>query len=313
MRILVADNNSLDRIDLVQAIEKLNHNVIESLSRSEILSICRYKCPNLMFIGDKLVNIETIRQIRQLGGHASWNNIIIISEKMEEFEQLKWIEAGVDDILIKPISLFRLKIKINAAVRQFNLKTDVFSVAHSLVVSNRALENIVIQDTLTGVANSNGFEDALEREWFIARKKRLPLSLMHLNVDYFHLYNKIYGVKAGDQVLIKICDLLKNLLSQEYYLARISGPTFALIMPNVDSEEALNLGNKIVLEIQALNIQHLHSGCSDRITMSIGISTVSEDNFNEPWDLTEATDYALYQAKHQGKNKCCFETTKINA
>jgi len=70
-------------------------------------------------------------------------------------------------------------------------------VAHNLVVANRALESLVTQDTLTGIGNSNSFDDAFEKDWFKAKKSATPLTLIMANLDYFKPITKLMGqIKA---------------------------------------------------------------------------------------------------------------------
>jgi len=310
MRVLLADNHIEHRFSLMQSIEKLGHNVEEALAGSDIINQCRLKCPDLLLLASHLAPVPVIRQIRQLGGNAVWNPIVILSETLTEELCLQYAEAGVDDVLLQPVPFGEIALKISTALRHYRFKEDVFSVAHNLVVANRALENVVTQDSLTGVNNSNSFEDMLEREWFRLKKAGLPLALLYVNLDYFQLYNQQYGAEQGDECLKKIAELLKVNLGGQGKLARTAGATFAILLPNTELPEANALAKKLQDDIKALNIPHAYSGCSKQLTVSIGISVVNAHEYTAPWDLTEAADYALYQAKHYGRNRSFFVPAK---
>jgi PleD family two-component response regulator len=58
--------------------------------------------------------------------------------------------------------------------------------------------------------------------------------------------------------------------------------------------------------INDLKIPHKGSGCSDHLTASFGIATTEPGHYTKPWDLKDAADFALFQAKHTGRNKCCL-------
>ncbi len=307
MRILIADQDTEHRQKLVTLIQKWGHTVQEALTGREVVELCRKKCPDLMFVDFTLSGQsgnEIVRQIRQTGGHAVWAPIVLMGKTGSETELVQSVEAGADDFLVKPISDGRLMLKVYSAERHLNLKEEVFKVAHELVVVNRALQNVITQDVLTGISNSNSFEEALEQEWFTAKRLNIPLSLILLNLDSFQAYNQAYGASAGDEVIKKVAETLKlSLPSGDAFLARTTGETFAVLLPKVPREEALKIGETLRKAIDDLKIPHKGSVCSDHITASFGAATVDADHFTKPWDLKDAADFGLYQAKHQGRNR----------
>ncbi len=306
MLIMVADQDIEQRRRLAAYIEKLQHTPQEMLTARDVLDKCREKCPHLIFVDKELSGtpgIEVIRQIRQLGGHAVWVPIVYMGKKFQEDEIRQAIEAGSDDYLEKPIPELRIFAKISSAARQQNLKEDVFNVAHSLVVANRALESLVTQDTLTGIGNSNSFDQDLEKAWFQAKDAKTPLTLIMANIDYFQAYNQVYGANRGDEVIIKVADALKRALpGNKASISRLTGDVFAILVPECNLEKANQVAEKLREAIEALNIPHINSGCSDHVTISLGVSA-AEGVYTTPLELREAADFALFQAKHRGRNR----------
>lgn len=306
MRILVADQDSEHRQQVVAFLQKWGHTVQEALTGREVVELCRKKCPDLIFVDFNLSGesgIEIVRQIRQTGGHAIWAPIIVMGKAINDVEMLQCVEAGADDVLIKPVSEIRLMIKTRSAERHVNLKEEVFKVAHELVVANRALQNVVTQDVLTGIGNSNSFDEILEKSWFKAKKDNKPISIILLNLDFFQNYNQSYGAEEGDRAIKSVAETLKSALSSvDSYLARTTGETFAVLLPNRVGTDALKVSENLRAAIDKLNIPHKTSGCSDHVTASFGVASV-EGNFTQPWDLKDAADFGLYQAKHSGRNR----------
>jgi diguanylate cyclase (GGDEF)-like protein len=307
MRVLVADQDMEHRVALVSYLQTLGHTVQEALGEREVLDECRKKCPQLIFVDSELSGvsgIELVRQIRLLGGHATWAPIVIISKEWKDEDANKAIEAGADDFLLKPIAQLRILAKSKSAERFQNLKDEVFAVTHNLVVANRALENIATQDTLTGIGNSNSFDDDLERFWFDCKKNNAPLVLMMSNLDYFQAYNQAYGAGKGDEAIKKVAETLRTAMPKgNNSLARISGETFAILLPNTTGEEGLKVSEGLRKAIDDLQIPHINSGSSDHLTSSFGLALAEPGHFTSPWDLKEAADYALFQAKHYGRNR----------
>jgi diguanylate cyclase (GGDEF)-like protein len=307
MRIMVADQDSEHRRQIIEWMQKWGHVVQEALSAREVVEQCRKKCPDLVLIDFLLSGqsgVETVRQIRQTGGHAVWVPIVVMAKEFSNQALMQVVDAGADDILSKPLDEIRLMIKVQSAARQVNLKEEVFKVAHELVVVNRALQNVVTLDVLTGISNSHSFEEALERECSIAQKNHTPVSLILLNIDFFQAYNQVYGAELGDQAIKKIADALKKTLSDtNAFLARAIGDTFAILLPNTGRDEAYKIGGLLHQAVEGLNILHRSSGCGDHITASFGVATTKSDQVMKAAELKDAADYGLYQAKHYGRNR----------
>lgn len=307
MHILVADQNSEHRQRLGVVLQSWGHIIQEALAGREVVDLCRKKCPDLLLVDATLSGqpgTDIVRQVRQTGGHASWVPIILMGNSVSDADMLQGAEAGADDFLQKPISDARLTIKVSSALRHLNLKEEVFKVAHELVVVNRALQKAITQDVLTGIGNSDSFEEALEHEWFTAKRLNVPLSLILLNLDFFQAYNQAYGAMTGDETLKKIAEALKSVLpSGDVLLARTTGETFAVLLPKIGGDEAFKIGEKLHKAIDDLKIPHKNSGCSDHVTASFGVATAEPNHFTKPWDLKDAADFGLYQAKHHGRNR----------
>jgi len=306
LRILVADQDAEHRATLVQYIQGLGHTTQEALTEREVIDQCRTKCPDLVFLDLKLSGVSGInitRQIRQLGGHAVWVPLVLMSPSFTDADIQAGIEAGADDFYTKPIPPLKVLAKIQSAVRHQNLKEEVYALAHNLVVANRALESVVTQDVLTGVGNSNSFDDALEREWFEAKNKNLPLALVMTNLDYFQAFNQSYGAPKGDTVIKQVAATLRQAVPEGSFVARMAGETFAILLPKTPRDMAETIAEQLRQTIDGLKIPHVSSGCSDHLTASFGVAVQEPGHYTSPWDLKESADYGLYQAKHYGRNR----------
>lgn len=308
MRILVAEQDGVHRQKLVENLQKWGHVVEEALTSREVVALCRKKCPDLVLADFQLSGesgLELVRQIRQTGGHALWVPLVLLGDAFSEAEMVQIVEAGADNVLLKPISDGKLMLTVHSANRLLNLKEEVFKVTQELVVVNRALQNVIAQDTLTGIGNAESLDEAMEREWFAAKRSNTPISFIIFNIDFFQQYNQTYGAEAGDQVLKRIAECLKTALigTTDATLGRMIGDTFGVLLPKLDREAAYKVGEKLYKAVDALNIPHKASGCSDHITLSFGVATVDPDHFTKPWDLKDAADFGLYRAKHSGRNR----------
>lgn len=314
MRVLVADNNINNRIRLVEQLTAEGHTVIEAIDEQNVLKICKNKCPDLLLIDSQLSGvsgIDLIRKIRQLGGSSVWNTIVLMSDVTTDIDLQQGLNCGADDFLNKPINNFQLLYKLATAKRHQDLKNDIFGMAHDLAVTNRALENVNKQDILTGVFDTNTFYKMLELEWFKAKKDKYDIAIILLNLDYFRAYNEIYGAELGDTTIKQVAQTLQTGLPEPYnIIARTAGETFAVLLPKTDAEFALQLANNLIKKVADLGIVHKGSPCANILTISAGVS-ITDGDFNNSLDLLEAADFALYKAKHTGRNQAYFEPVKV--
>lgn len=173
----------------------------------------------------------------------------------------------------------------------------------SLQKARRKLEELSLQDALTGVANRRGFDQTLESEWRRAIRAQHPLSLLLVDIDYFKNLNDRYGHSAGDDSLIQIAKALQSVLPRSSdFLARYGGEEFAAILPETDQDGAQVVAQKMQEAISELKIEN-ESAAGRYATVSVGIATYVFPHEGSPGLLVEASDQALYRAKAGGRNR----------
>ena len=168
--------------------------------------------------------------------------------------------------------------------------------------SNQKLSALATTDSLTGLANRRAFDAALAREWSRARRKREPLALAMIDVDYFKLYNDHYGHQAGDDCLRQVAGVLASAVHRSTDLAaRYGGEEFAFILPSAQTDGALAIAEKLRAAIEALALPHEKSALG-HVTVSIGVAAMVPEEQQAAELLIRSADQALYRAKAQGRN-----------
>lgn len=193
-----------------------------------------------------------------------------------------------------------------AAIIGWVLSVTNFNTRVSDYINKKTIEVLSCQDSLTGVANRRQFDRVVEAEWQRCLREKTPLSLIILDIDYFKNYNDTYGHLAGDICLKKITDALVEIIKRPSDLiARYGGEEFAIVLPNTDETGAVKLAERLRLEIEKLNIHHKHSKIDNKVTISLGVSTVMPQRDSNVNQLIKKTDQALYKAKEKGRNQIC--------
>lgn len=167
----------------------------------------------------------------------------------------------------------------------------------------KLLDTSARRDPMTALANRRMFDAIMADEWMIAGKKRTPISLLLVDVDYFKQFNDHFGHAHGDWALIQVADLLPKYSRRARDLAaRYGGEEFAVILPETDLQHAEQLAQSLCGELRALGIEHPGSAPYGVLTLSIGVACTIPNPGERLDDFIHKTDLALYQAKSDGRN-----------
>ena len=190
--------------------------------------------------------------------------------------------------------------------REVETRTEeLLDTKRELEEANRILQQLAVEDPLTGVANRRAFEERLDLEWRRASRERSPLGVLMVDLDRFKAYNDSLGHAKGDECLIRVAhSLATGLRRAGDLLARYGGEELAAILPDTDTEELETLAESLRRGIEELAIRHPNSPVSDRVTVSVGGASIVPAHHENPGRLVRAADRALYGAKRAGKN-CC--------
>jgi diguanylate cyclase (GGDEF)-like protein len=159
------------------------------------------------------------------------------------------------------------------------------------------------QDWLTGLANRRRFDEIIQQEWGRARRDEASLAVLMIDIDYFKPYNDTYGHQAGDACLQQVAKAIAEVVHRPGDLpARYGGEEFVVVLPKTDAAGAARVAEKMRAAVEALNLKHVGSRASDRVTISVGVAAVVPPEKSEPATLIAAADQALYRAKREGRN-----------
>jgi diguanylate cyclase (GGDEF)-like protein len=168
----------------------------------------------------------------------------------------------------------------------------------------KRLQRLSRVDALTGVYNRRHFDEYLAQVWQRARHDGQNLAIIMVDVDHFKRYNDHYGHPAGDACLVNIGKAMQDVLRRPGDLvARLGGEEFAAILPSANADVAQAAAERLRLAIRALQIPHAASSTAPIVTASVGVASVQAAPDMAPQTLLAAADAALYQAKHNGRDR----------
>ena len=163
----------------------------------------------------------------------------------------------------------------------------------------RDLRLMASRDALTHVANRGELKKRLELEFNECREREFenPFSIIFLDVDHFKKTNDTYGHAAGDEVLISIARLLQHEMYSGELVARYGGEEFVVLCPETPLDDAFNKAERLRKAFEKAKVVKTDEF---KITASFGVAQLEPDD--EPDDVLQRADKALYVSKRQGRN-----------
>ena len=160
----------------------------------------------------------------------------------------------------------------------------------------RQLELLATIDPLTGTGNRRLLQRDLESAVAAMRERNVPSVLAVLDLDHFKRINDSHGHEAGDQVLVRLAQIVRSRIRASDGLYRFGGEEFIVLMPRID------------MHAMRATLSDLHGRLNaglgesaDPVTVSIGAAELAPIENWSAW-LGRA-DAALYRAKQLGRNR----------
>jgi diguanylate cyclase (GGDEF)-like protein/PAS domain S-box-containing protein len=160
-------------------------------------------------------------------------------------------------------------------------------------------------DLLTGLANRQGFEDAL-REVAQAQgsatgefdPKLVDIAVILLDVDDFKMVNDRLGHDAGDQFLLELASRLRVSVRETDFVCRLSGDEFAVLCYEISDDQSCR---DIADRLLAVMRDPVSIG-RGAVTLSASIGAIRADGTRTAREMLRDADIALTRAKREGKN-----------
>jgi diguanylate cyclase (GGDEF)-like protein len=170
--------------------------------------------------------------------------------------------------------------------------------------ANLELHRISSYDALTGVPNRRRLDEVLAHEWRWAQRTGRPLTVMLADLDHFKALNDSHGHLRGDECLKLVAQALADgLMRPADFVGRYGGEEFALVLPDLDAEQARSYAESLRARVEALRLAHGSSGVSPHVTLSVGVASMVAERGRQAGELLAAADAALYCAKKAGRNR----------
>lgn len=185
---------------------------------------------------------------------------------------------------------------------KYNQKEDVgvLGIARDITqlhIAQKKIQEQTYIDELTKLYNRKSYNKRLEELLSLKKRYKTKFSMLMYDIDDFKCVNDTYGHKTGDEVLVKMSQVVKSILRENDYIFRIGGEEFVVLLTETGLDSAISVAEKLRKSVE----EKLKDVTGETITVSIG---VSESNKSDTEDtIFKRVDDLLYQSKNSGKNR----------
>jgi len=313
VNILVADDEITIRSLVGELLEDAGHVVTLAEDGVDALEKFNRTWHEIVFSDIRMPNmtgIELLAKVKEINDNTQF---IIMTSHASVENSVAALKKGAFDYIIKPFedldvivdTTNRAIANLTAIRKQQYLVSTLSRQNVELGDLNKKFRELSIRDGLTGLFNHRYTQERLSEEFARARRFERELSILFMDVDNFKFYNDAHGHQAGDVILETIGELMSNVSRESDVVSRWGGEEFIIIAAETNKKQACALAEKIRLLIAGHDFPHAAEQPLGKISISIGVSTISEvTKYAE--DLVKLADNAVYFAKDHGRNRTVF-------
>lgn len=181
----------------------------------------------------------------------------------------------------------------------------VFVLATALILMGLLVSDLLrdvtwrsVTDPLSGLLNRRGFEEKLAETAAKRGPDGPPLSLLFIDLDRFKSINDTFGHAAGDRVIEKFADILREASAGLHVIGRVGGEEYAVALSHCNMATAQLFAESVRAAFAETEVEGFPAG--QRFSASFGVATLERGE--TPSTLMERADAALYEAKRAGRN-----------
>lgn len=207
--------------------------------------------------------------------------------------------------------IFALGFLLFVYITRFNLRATLAAARkadRSHNESKRLQAELALRanhDSLTGLPNRSLLEERLRTACYEAQQGGIHLAVMLIDLDGFKPINDNFSHHLGDQVLVEVARRMLAIVRPGDTVARMGGDEFIVILPGVSDQHAVSaIAERLLKDIAD---PYLIDTINLRVTASLGI-VMSNGHVEQPLQLIQQADTAMYQAKQEGRNNAFWFT-----
>lgn len=331
MKVLLVDDNE----DMLETLEHLfrfyEYDVVKAVNGKEGIDVAEKEQPDIIILDALMPVMNGFDACKILKSNAKTKDIPVIflsANYTEDEHRILGLELGADDYIVKPFNAKELIAKVKSILHKRELIEDlrrnnktlveqqgnIFKELEQLRKKASELEAGQINDPLTGLYNDRFLQKRFLEEIARARRYNSDISLVIVDVDFFHKINDVFGEQTGDYILMRIANIILNNTRNTDVVFRLGGNRFLALLPHTDETGAYYEAERIrsaveqsdffdqdFYELKKLSPKRKQD--YRHITISAGVLQLDPEKFRSVDEALEAAEKVLAHAKSNGRNQ----------
>lgn len=298
-KILVIDDSEFICKAIKAILTSDDRMVIYRLNAKEGIKAIKEKSPDLILLDVNLPDVDGYTLCRYIKTNSSMNHIpvMFITYRSDSKETVKGFEAGAIDYVNKPFCELELKVRVTAHLNSKFMQDRLQAINEQLMKALEEKRQLSIKDPLTQLYNRRYLWEQIEAMYNQSSSYQSSCLIMG-DIDKFKMINDKYGHLAGDYILQRTSQIIKDTVLKYGISGRFGGEEFLVILPEIKLEDAMRIAENIRVNVQ--NAKYEFNNRKILCTITLG---VSEIDFSIPIESNiQIADECLYLGKKLGRN-----------
>ena len=283
MRVLVADDDPGTRLLVSTAVERLGHHCSVAADGREAWERYQQERPDVVITDWDMPGMDGTALARAIRGHraSSYAYVLVLTGVADEEDARATMEAGADDLMLKPLDYSQLERKLIAAGR--------------VTALHRQIHRDARHDTVTGVANRLRLAEDIAALCGRVERYGHVYCVALFGVDRFNGLDEI----ARDRALRAVADVLRGTIRSGDAVYRYGRDEFLVMLPEQPLESGVIAADRLRAQVEARSYPHPGGGT---VTVSVGVAGLAGQPCR-PDDVFERASQAVRRAREAGPNR----------
>lgn len=285
--VLIVDSDSAVRRSLAKELYLIGMRVYGFNSAADARKLLSKILPDLVILEQDLVDqpgTELCAELR-MDNRYLWVPIFFHTSVEDMDKKLECYQLGADYYITKPFAPKEMAALVQASINRI-----------------KSFQSNSVRDQLTGLFSRKYFNERLDEETRLYKRKQKPFSVALLDLDYFKRVNDQLGHMSGDFVLIQFAGFLQENMRHSDVVARYGGEEFIVLMPETAAGTAKEIIERLSEAWLAKPLVEPYHEKKLTVTFSAGIEQFGP-GYKDENELIQAADKAMYAAKEAGRNR----------
>ncbi|MBO6206215.1 MAG: GGDEF domain-containing protein [Lachnospiraceae bacterium] len=196
---------------------------------------------------------------------------------------------------------------IAANVAKTDTPDEEIQIELSDIQSMKIQGTMAFYDKMTGLLNKQGITNYAQE--LMGRYPRKTFYFFLLDIDHFKMVNDTFGHMRGDEVIIDVAHIIRDVIGKRGTVGRIGGDEFMLVLENVQTEADLRL---VLGEVRDA-VREKYENFGDKLNLTVSMGGARFPDYTESYEeMFNLADRMLYLAKMKGRDRYIFYTPAIH-